>query len=657
MVELFKKHPLQAELVKLQNDIEKLYKQASKQGFADDEVRYSKNVDRKSKSKYNEFNTLAMQWAYNPGTDVGDINIFNRNGKEFVLIEATENGYVELANGEYEEMNFEYERLHSEKDKSIYESVNEIRTDQRTDMWDLQYDENRKNDDRDSKSIGIKKIQTDSSADNEHLRSSNKGKSIDNEADLNDGSAFSNGEKSHKEEQLDIILENNPANDDYHTWIRKVSDIHTFEEALQDSDYEGWEESGFDPDYDGNVAKQALKSGKITVYSSYPIKQGVFVTPSKMEAESYSGNGKVYEKTVLLTDIAWIDPTQGQYAKVDNSAIQNKKITVDMSDSDRAAILKNFNIDICNVSNTSVLGIDFDNLENNIKSAVEKDLLKKLNELGFLKKYRSSAIDVQFELTGKGIRKSLNSQENSYGGSKADFAKAILNIEKLLDNALLIETHTDKGKGTQRENRRLKQVYVLMSAMQDGRYIIPVQFEVKQYVDDNNRLYLAVALTKIETGVMVHTAFETQMRTGLLPISNISILELFAKINPKDKNFLKYVPDEFLNTEQLKGKKLALETDKKKYAKVSDNEKYSLDIDTSKMTASEFVKSLGEKYHAQFDALDIAYNKKNRVTAAQFASKEAIANTPHSPLFNNNISQKVKLSIVVYPKNHKLKQG
>ena len=41
MVELFKKHPLQAKLVKLQNDIEKLYKQASKQGFADGEVKYS----------------------------------------------------------------------------------------------------------------------------------------------------------------------------------------------------------------------------------------------------------------------------------------------------------------------------------------------------------------------------------------------------------------------------------------------------------------------------------------------------------------------------------------------------------------------------------------------------------------------------------------
>ena len=69
----------------------------------------------------------------------------------------------------------------------------------------------------------------------------------------------------------------------------------------------------------------------------------------------------------------------------------------------------------------------------------------------------------------------------------------------------------------------------------------------------------------------------------------------------------------------------------KRFKENQDDIRFSLDIDTSKMTASEFVKSLGKKYHAQFDALDIAYNKKNRVTAAQFASKEAIANTPRSP--------------------------
>ena len=128
--------------------------------------------------------------------------------------------------------------------------------------------------------------------------------------------------KSLKELQLDIIQKYNPMLDDLHTGIRTIDDIKTFGEALQDSDWEGWEESGFDPDYDGNMAKKALKTGKITIYSSYPIKQGTFVTPSYMEAESYSGNGKVYSKKVNLEDVAWIEPTQGQYAKVNNSNIK-----------------------------------------------------------------------------------------------------------------------------------------------------------------------------------------------------------------------------------------------------------------------------------------------------------------------------------------------
>lgn len=124
--------------------------------------------------------------------------------------------------------------------------------------------------------------------------------------------------EQHKQQQLDIIQNNNPVNDDYHTWIRNTDDIKTFNEALQD------DESAFTPDYTESMANQALDSGKITVYSSYPIEQGIFVTPSKMEAESYAGNGKVYSKTVNLQDVAWLDSLQGQYAQVNNS---NAKIT------------------------------------------------------------------------------------------------------------------------------------------------------------------------------------------------------------------------------------------------------------------------------------------------------------------------------------------
>lgn len=115
-----------------------------------------------------------------------------------------------------------------------------------------------------------------------------------------------------KENQLQTILENNPANDDYHTWIRTVDDIQTFQEAFDEWEAEGY--SQFTEDFTNEDMQKALSEGKITVYSSYPIKDGIFVSPSRLEAWGYSGTGKVYSKTVPIEDVAWIDVGQGQYA-------------------------------------------------------------------------------------------------------------------------------------------------------------------------------------------------------------------------------------------------------------------------------------------------------------------------------------------------------
>lgn len=56
-------------------------------------------------------------------------------------------------------------------------------------------------------------------------------------------SELDNSSFSLKQKQLNIILKNNPVNDDYHTWIRTIEDIKTFEETLQDSDYKEYYES------------------------------------------------------------------------------------------------------------------------------------------------------------------------------------------------------------------------------------------------------------------------------------------------------------------------------------------------------------------------------------------------------------------------------
>ena len=69
-------------------------------------------------------------------------------------------------------------------------------------------------------------------------------------------------------------------------------------------------------DFSKEDAEKALKSGEITIYSSYDIKQGTFVSTSKVQAEEYAGGKKVYEKTVKLNEVAWINGDEGQYAKV-----------------------------------------------------------------------------------------------------------------------------------------------------------------------------------------------------------------------------------------------------------------------------------------------------------------------------------------------------
>ncbi len=129
-----------------------------------------------------------------------------------------------------------------------------------------------------------------------------------------------------KQKQLEIIEKVNPAPNTYNTWIRKVEDIKTLAETLEDSDWADGDE--FNPDLTREMIEEAIESGEITVYSSYPIGQGVFVSPSYMEAASYSGDGNVYEKTVSIDDVAWIDPTQGMYA----STTENQNVQFSLSD-------------------------------------------------------------------------------------------------------------------------------------------------------------------------------------------------------------------------------------------------------------------------------------------------------------------------------------
>ena len=134
------------------------------------------------------------------------------------------------------------------------------------------------------------------------------------------GVLFRKKDADHKKAQMDIISRSNPMRDDYHVGIRSVKDIRTLaeavEEARKDARAGGWKELAAYPDVSNRTLEDALRSGRITVFSSYPIANGVFVTPSRMQAKDYAGAGEVYSKTVPVDNVAWINTDEGMFAQV-----------------------------------------------------------------------------------------------------------------------------------------------------------------------------------------------------------------------------------------------------------------------------------------------------------------------------------------------------
>jgi len=134
-----------------------------------------------------------------------------------------------------------------------------------------------------------------------------------------DDSSFFDAINSLKEKQNEIIQKTNPMLDEYHVGIRNTNDIRTWEEVLKlDDDIEGQFAWG---DYTREEAEEALKNNKITIYSSNPIKNGTFISTSRIQAEEYAGGygSKVYSKEVPLNEVAWINGDEGQYANVKES--------------------------------------------------------------------------------------------------------------------------------------------------------------------------------------------------------------------------------------------------------------------------------------------------------------------------------------------------
>ena len=139
----------------------------------------------------------------------------------------------------------------------------------------------------------------------------------------------------------------------------------------------------------------------------------------------------------------------------------------------------------------------------------------------------------------------------------------LASFDEIVENAIPLEIHTDKYAGTKREDADLQRVHVLVSAFGDNG-AVPVQLEVKEFATKDNSLYVTVTLHKIRDAVLTAENASKDAPATAVRISTISLRDLFANINPADGEFLKYVPDGFLNAEQRYAKQEALKKEQRK---------------------------------------------------------------------------------------------
>ena len=90
--------------------------------------------------------------------------------------------------------------------------------------------------------------------------------------------------------------------------------------------------------------------------------------------------------------------------------------------------------------------------------------------------------------------------------------------------------------------------------------------EIKESNEAGSKLYMTVAMAKIEAGVVGSTPGVNRTRS-LLPASTYRLADIFAEIKPHDNHFLKYIPDGFLNEAQIEAKRRALEEDAQRIAR------------------------------------------------------------------------------------------
>ena len=152
------------------------------------------NIDTKGKSRYNEFESIAMQWANSADVEQGELKrLYSGKTNNWCLVIADKSfagGYSVLVAGTYERVK-NFERIYDKTDNGVYRDSEIFEsTKRRSGSYSL-FNGNRGNADRSIQQLEGRKLSTNSEGSNENLRTGNN--EISTEAGSIE-SAFSNAE-------------------------------------------------------------------------------------------------------------------------------------------------------------------------------------------------------------------------------------------------------------------------------------------------------------------------------------------------------------------------------------------------------------------------------------------------------------------------------
>lgn len=295
--------------------------------------------------------------------------------------------------------------------------------------------------------------------------------------------------------------------------------------------------------------------------------------------------GKAYREAVQNRDVESAGESKKSATGTRENAQEEEHITVDMDEDKRAEILKKASLNIVEAK-PDALKLTLEEikiLESKCKSKAQNVMEDLCEKFGVVKEgYTNKNIELEFNYSNSSLRGSMHKQ-NERNPDFKDFAKMLTVFDSVIENAVPIESHTDKYKGTKRENPNLKQSYVLLSAFKSGEDIVPVELNIKEFkIGTKNKLYMSVTLKKIRADILA--ALPNNSSENATPSAlNISVAEIIKNVNPSDGDFLRYIPDEMLNEEQIKSKReseererLKIESLKNEYTREESSDKKSI---------------------------------------------------------------------------------